>query len=352
MLEHRGSLVPALTEDWPWTDDPSVPPSSSAASSLLSHRFTLPQFLTEKRRAQFVDRPSVEEEWVHFQTDMKNPARPLFSHWYTLFLFQDFGTDLFMKRMVRDYVHYDDAVFCAAGRIVAKLDAEAAAMKAKTTTRAGSSSKSKRGWSSMHVRHGELQYTNVQISPSQLLDATKEWLNVTGELLYVATDEPLLSWFDPLLARHQTRFLHDFKRELEGLPPNLYGMVEQVVLAGGRTFTGTWFSTFSSYVCRLRGYYGLPSDTCFVYAPEQKKLDFQHWKLPSHAFYPREWALAWEGLDFDPHNAPTAPFGEGGAASLSPHRLYYEPFVPDALAYPDAAVKKKKAAQKAEASAS
>ena len=52
-----------------------------------------------------------------------------------------------MKRLVRDYMHYDERVFCAAGRIVARLDAEAAAR--------GTS------WSAMHVRHGELQYTNV-----------------------------------------------------------------------------------------------------------------------------------------------------------------------------------------------
>jgi hypothetical protein len=229
-------------------------------------------------------------------------------------------------------LHYDEAVFCAAGKIVAKLDAEAAQLG---TT-----------WSSIHVRHGELQYTNVQvrrtalvaerrpwrfldrllcrslggfqplghvfcwpcgvllssqISPLELLAATSPWLDKPGELLYVATDEPDLNWFAPLGQRHGTRFLRDYVDEVAGLPNDWLGLVEQVVLAHGRTFTGTWFSTFSAYVCRLRGYYATHGDeTCYVYAPDSKRFDFAAWKMPSHAFYPREWALAWEGIDYRP----------------------------------------------------
>ena len=154
---------------------------------------------------------------------------------------------------------------------MARLDAEAAAQ--------GTS------WSAMHVRHGDLQYTSMQLSPQKLLDATAGWLGggeATGaELLYVATDEPRLDWFQPLEGRHRLRFLKDFPGEVAGLPNDLLGMVEQVVLAHGRTFTGTWFSTFSAYACRLRGYYGrFPESSCYVYAPANKKLDFQEWKMP------------------------------------------------------------------------
>ena len=59
-----------------------------------------------------MDGPGAGEPWVHFRTDMSNPARALFTHWYTFFLFEDYATDLFMKRLVRDYVHYDERVSC------------------------------------------------------------------------------------------------------------------------------------------------------------------------------------------------------------------------------------------------
>ena len=154
---------------------------------------------------------------------------------------------------------------------MARLDAEAAAQ--------GTS------WSAMHVRHGDRQYTSMQLSPQKLLDATAGWLGggeaTEAELLYVATDEPRLDWFQPLEGRHRLRFLKDFPGEVAGLPNDLLGMVEQVVLAHGRTFTGTWFSTFSAYACRLRGYYGrFPESSCYVYAPANKRMDFQQWKMP------------------------------------------------------------------------
>jgi hypothetical protein len=30
-------------------------------------------------------------------------------------------------------------------------------------------------------------------------------------------------------------------------------------------FTGTWFSTFSGYITRMRGYLGWPVDTLFLF---------------------------------------------------------------------------------------
>ena len=44
---------------------------------------------------------------------------------YTFMLFADEATDQAMKRLVRDYLHYDEAVFCAAERIIARLNSAA-----------------------------------------------------------------------------------------------------------------------------------------------------------------------------------------------------------------------------------
>ncbi len=238
-----------------------------------------------------------------------------------------------------------------------------------------------------------------------MVNATSPWLNRTNELLYIATDEPDLTWFDPFKEKFKVRFLRDFEGEVGLLPQeergSLLGMVEQIILSHGRTFSGTWFSTFSSYVCRLRGYYhnyhkgaatrseigrtlsrgsGLdekttrwlqrsrrfPDNSCYVYAPESKRFEFQAWKMPQHAFYPREWSLAWENIDHlrrhdveggrrsagngDDIYHPAHRFpSEHPPLSLRP--LEYDDFKHQKPVYPDEAVKKAKEQRKREKAA-
>ena len=55
-----------------------------------------------------------------------------------------------MKRLVRDYLHYDECVFCVASRIIRRLDNEAA------ETEGFQADGLNVGWSSLHVRHGEV----------------------------------------------------------------------------------------------------------------------------------------------------------------------------------------------------
>ena len=50
--------------------------------------------------------------------------------------------------------------------------------------------------------------------------------------------------------------LRDDKREVYWA--ELVGLVEQAICAMGRRFIGTQFSTFSSYIVRLRGFVGAP----------------------------------------------------------------------------------------------
>jgi hypothetical protein len=113
---------------------------------------------------------------IHFQTDIKGGYRSLFTHWYTFFLFDDYATDLHMKRIVRDYIHYDDIVFCVAEKIIERLNEEALQLQQQQRQQ----QQEQPSWSSIHIRHGELQYTNVQISPLELLEETKGWLNRSG----------------------------------------------------------------------------------------------------------------------------------------------------------------------------
>lgn len=62
----------------------------------------------------------------------------------------------------------------------------------------------------------------------------------------------------PTIRRYRVRFLSDYfdRAGLGGVPANQLGMIEQVVISHGRTFTGTFYSSFSAHVFRHRLYLG------------------------------------------------------------------------------------------------
>lgn len=41
------------------------------------------------------------------------------------------------------------------------------------------------------------------------------------------------------------------------------GMIDQVVCTRGEIFVGTWFSTFTGYITRMRGYMGYSDKTVY-----------------------------------------------------------------------------------------
>ena len=88
------------------------------------------------------------------------------------------------------------------------------------------------------------------------------------------------------------RFLKDYlgKGHLKGVNPNYHGMVESIVCSRAKAFAGTWFSTFTGYIHRLRGYHGLGEQTYYhttgyVLHPRMKKS-------VGHGFS-REWRAGW-----------------------------------------------------------
>ena len=80
------------------------------------------------------------------------------------------------------------------------------------------------------------------------------------------------------------------------LNPNYLGMIDQVVCTRGNIFVGTWFSTFSGYITRMRGYMGKEDKT--IYYGDMKHRDrFQKPELPMYPFYMREWNISWYNID-------------------------------------------------------
>ena len=54
-------------------------------------------------------------------------------------------------------------------------------------------------------------------------------------------------------------FLGDILKDgaLGGVNPNYYGMIESIACSRASVFAGTYWSTFTGYIHRLRGYHGL-----------------------------------------------------------------------------------------------
>lgn len=61
------------------------------------------------------------------------------------------------------------------------------------------------------------------------------------------------------------RFLRDYEKMgvLHEVNPNTHGMVETIVASRAAVFAGTYYSTFTGYIHRLRGYHGLGDHTYY-----------------------------------------------------------------------------------------
>jgi hypothetical protein len=249
----------------------------------------------EKRQQVFFNHEqTIQHPLIHFQADQKEYR--LLTHFYTMIHFTNPIYDHRYKRFVRDFLHYHDTIYCAAGKIVRALQLESALTRpadhAPDAEGAG-------GYSALHVRRGDLQYKKVKISAQEWYDNTKE-IYKTNELLYIATDERDKSFFNDLAQHHELRFLDDYW-ELAGLAdldPNYMGMIDTIVASRGRVFAGTWFSTFSGYINRLRGYHGMSmEDSWYSFLPKKKAV--QEWKVVDDFVYAYEYPDGWIGIDAD-----------------------------------------------------
>eukprot|EP00339_Tiarina_fusa_P022149 CAMPEP_0116997394 /NCGR_PEP_ID=MMETSP0472-20121206/846_1 /TAXON_ID=693140 ORGANISM="Tiarina fusus, Strain LIS" /NCGR_SAMPLE_ID=MMETSP0472 /ASSEMBLY_ACC=CAM_ASM_000603 /LENGTH=637 /DNA_ID=CAMNT_0004696263 /DNA_START=60 /DNA_END=1973 /DNA_ORIENTATION=+ len=229
-------------------------------------------------------------EVVYYNTDLHSPKlmhwdasqreHRLLGHFYTFFYFTDPSIDNYYKRFVRDFLHYKDQIYCAAGKIIHALNDEGP-------------------WSSLHIRRGDFQYKKVKFSAAEWYNNTREvWHK--DEILFIATDERNKTFFDDIKKHNQVRFLDDYfdMARLGDLDPNYLGMIDTIVASHGRAFAGTWFSTFTGFINRMRGYLGHPMKNSW-YSWLERKNEMQEWKYPSGNLYPREWPIGWVGIDGD-----------------------------------------------------
>lgn len=88
------------------------------------------------------------------------------------------------------------------------------------------------------------------------------------------------------------RFLRDYMKAgyIAHSNPNTHGMIESIICSRAKIFAGTYFSTFTGYIHRIRGYHGLGEAT--FYHSKRYVHSLQIAKSVGHGFS-REWRAGW-----------------------------------------------------------
>ena len=129
----------------------------------------------------------------HFET--RDLRYRLLVHFYAVLFFTDAKIGNYYKRFARDFFRYHDEVFCAAAKIILALQYENSMLSGNTNPTADLDPELVGGYSSLHVRRGDLQFKEARLNASEWYENTKE-LWKPNEILYVATDERNKTFFD------------------------------------------------------------------------------------------------------------------------------------------------------------
>jgi len=221
---------------------------------------------------------------IHFPAE---PEYRILQHHYAFAFFEDSAMQSYYRRFVRDYMRYKDSIQCAGHDLLKWVRAEALSAAPQDGG----------DYYALHIRRGDFQFKDVKISAQEIVENMK-YANGTsmiprGSVVYVSTDDPDglcrgcmvqrkacntyntpkpvgcpedTSWSAFIKAGWKIRFMRDFQRRgaLNGVNPNVLGMVESIVCSRAKLFAGTFFSTFTGYIHRLRGYHGLGEHTNII----------------------------------------------------------------------------------------
>lgn len=236
---------------------------------------------------------------VHFKNGYPHDASRLLVPYYAFLFFQDWKQDLWSKRFIRDHVRYVDELMCAAARIVDAIHKRA---KANNPV-----SNPKGLFNTMHVRRGDFQYKETRIEALEIYNTVKDTFDESGTI-YIATDEKSKSFFYDLKMHYDICFLEDFLHLVPDVNTNYYGMLDQIIASKGELFFGTFYSTFSSYIHRLRGYHATKRksdghDTggigSYYFVPKQYKFAMKKYTPVKKPFWAREFPVSWRDIDKD-----------------------------------------------------
>lgn len=252
----------------------------------------------------------------------KEQGNRFLSPFYTFHFYEDWKQDLWTKRFVRDHFRYHDEIICAAARVVAairsRVRSRGHADSHNATFNTGTPQNSNicaifilhlipTLFPSVHIRKGDFkeQYEATQISAMELYNYSESFLQ-KNSTLFIATDHRDKSFFAPFQKNYDVVFLDDFKEELKGINSNYFGILDQVIASKGDVFVGTFWSTLSAYVNRMRGYYSIRDKLkgyengalkSFYFMPKHKQKVMRRYFPPSDGLWAHEFPTAWRNID-------------------------------------------------------
>lgn len=252
----------------------------------------LREALSDRKELCVYDEKMQKSSVVHFMCSPKNHVR-LLTHFYTFLFFEDWRQDLWMKRFVRDHLRYLDELQCTAARIVNEIR-ERARIRDPVNNPDGL-------YDSFHVRRGEFQYKRTRLEASQIYENSKDKIE-DGATVFIATDESKQDFFSDMGEHYDICFLSDFKHLFPNINTNFYGILDQLIASRARTFLGTYHSTFTGYINRMRGYYVQKyrlngymdgSIQSYYFVPLLQKESMRTYMPIKKAFFNREFPVAW-----------------------------------------------------------
>mmetsp|Transcript_38251 Transcript_38251/g.82390 ORF Transcript_38251/g.82390 Transcript_38251/m.82390 type:complete len:921 (-) Transcript_38251:426-3188(-) len=256
------------------------------------------EILAGRRKICMYDRNMHEENpVVHFKADEDAGTR-LLTQFYAFLWFEDWRHDLWSKRFVRDNLRYNNEIMCLSARIINAL---------RNHARQRSPGNVNGVYDAVHVRRGDFQqqFPTTEMDAGEILAGLKEYI-APGSTIFICTNERDISFFAPIQEVYDVSFLGDFGQMLSDINPNYFPLVEQMVASRGRVFIGTFYSTFSAYIARLRGYYSVKEmhqghmkgglrNTYFL--PSKYKKEMQLYQAVHEPIYGRDFPVAWRDID-------------------------------------------------------
>mmetsp|Transcript_4344 Transcript_4344/g.6371 ORF Transcript_4344/g.6371 Transcript_4344/m.6371 type:complete len:621 (-) Transcript_4344:121-1983(-) len=294
-VEELNAMMAEIKKEGPLPDPAKGAFDGKPTNVDASTKDRLREMLATRDKLCIYDSELQKEEIIHFKVDSSVKARML-THFYAFVFFQDWRQDLWTKRFIRDHIRYVDEIVCAAARVVHAVREKAAEIVSNNPDGL---------YNSFHVRRGDFQYKLTRISADKLYEQSKDELT-EGSVLYIATDERDKSFFNPLKEHYRVFFMDDFKDLIQDINPNYYGMLDQLVAYKGDIFFGTWFSTLTGYINRMRGYYNAKHNIdgykegvikSYYFVPEEKKQQMRQYRAVKKPIYMREFPVSWRDID-------------------------------------------------------